>query len=260
MTYLSAQTVPVARRGLAPVGRPRARGRDWALFGRAGQWNRGRAPALGDVGAIGQTFPAEVEAWRSLLSQYAGDISVPYLLAWITRESAGNPCSYTSAAESGIFQLMPPDNIAQAGTSLEALRAGCIGTTQQLSRELTDAERYEQVRSGLQYINVMRQIAHQKLGAAGVDWPESSPDFWRFVKLQHAYPGPSGPWLANATAALGHPPRSWAEYRSTISGYASVLDNAEWVGGYYSRVSASAVILIASAAAIGLALYVRRRR
>ena len=177
-------------------------------------------------------FSAEVERWRPLVNQLAGDLPVNFLLAWIQRESDGNPCSYTKYGEAGIFQLMPPDNITTAGTTLSALRAGCAGGTQSQFRQLSAAERYEQVRSGVQYVNHMRTIAHDKLDAAGVRWPESSKDFWAVVKLQHAYPAPTSRWLAGAQQQLGHPPRSWAELRSTIDGYEAYLNNAEWVGSF----------------------------
>lgn len=184
------------------------------------------------LGDVDWTFSPTTEAWRPLVESYAGDIPVNFLMAWIERESGGNPCSYTSMGEAGLFQLMPPDNIAQAGTSVGALRAACVGSTQQRSRALTVDEMNEQVRSGVQYVNAMRAIAHAKLDANGVDWSEDSPDFWQFVKLQHAYPGPSSGWLANATMQLGAPPANWAEMRSTISGYDTVLANAEWVGAF----------------------------
>jgi hypothetical protein len=170
-------------------------------------------------------FSPAVEIWRSVIEQYAGDLPVEFLLAWIQRESAGNPCSYTSMHESGIFQLMPPDNTDQGGTSEAALRTACIGSSQQMSHALTDAEIQEQVVSGIRYVNYVRAVAHHKLDAAGVNWPETSADFWKVVKLQHAYPGPTAGWLASR-------PATWADMRSNISGYSSVLDNAEWVGAY----------------------------
>jgi hypothetical protein len=186
--------------------------------------------ALGDVGT---PFPAAVEQWRSLVSDNAGDIPVDFLLAWIQRESGGNPCSYTTMRESGIFQLMPPDNTNQGGTTEAALRAACSGSSQSAARQLTSDELDEQVKSGIRYVNYVRGVAHKKLDAAGVTWDEANPDFWRIVKLQHAYPGPTAGWLATATAQLGRPPASWAEMRAANPGArADVLNNAEWVGGF----------------------------
>jgi hypothetical protein len=233
--YLTAAPTAVAKRHrlavrrripIGPPSRARALGLATALHG------LGACEGAANWSANPPAYPS-VEQWRDLVSQMAGDIPVDFLMAWIACESGGNPCSYTSLGESGIFQLMPPDNTNTAGTTVAALRAMCIGATQKASRAATDDEKYEQVRSGIQYVNAMRAAAHRKLDAAGVDWPETSGDFWRFVKLQHAYPGPSAGWLAAATAQLGHPPESWAEMRSTIpGGYQGVLDNAEWVGGF----------------------------
>ena len=178
-------------------------------------------------------FPPSVEKWRGLVSRYAGDIPVDFLLAWIQRESGGNPCSYTTLRESGIFQLMPPDNTNQGGTTEAALRAACSGSSQSAARQLTSDELDEQVKSGIRYVNYLRGKAHGKLVAAGVTWDESNPDFWRIVKLQHAYPAPTAGWLATAAARLGRPPASWAEMRAANpTARADVLDNAEWVGGF----------------------------
>lgn len=206
-------------------------------------------------------FHDSVEYWRSLVEKYAGSIPVPFLLAWMQRESDGNPCSYTTMRESGLFQLMPPDNTDQGGTTEAALRAACVGSTQQTSRDLTDDEKNEQIRSGVQYVNVMRDRAHAKLRAAGLDWSESSPDFWRMVKLQHAYPGPTATWLTAATTKLGRPPATWDEFRSAINGYATVLDNAEWVGGYGigGGTNTTALLALGGLALAGFLLWRSRR-
>lgn len=249
---------PVPLFGIDVTGRPRVRttvlgGLDWG----------GRTRGLGN--ALTQSllpFPLSVERWRTLVARYAGGIPVDYLLAWIKRESNGNPCSWTTLRESGLFQLMYPDNLNSAGTTEEKLRAACVPNTQTLLRQLTDAESAEQVRSGVQYVNYVRGRAHQKLDTAGVKWPESSADFWRFVKLQHAYPSPTLGWLQAATQKLGHPPRDWAEFRSTITGYESVLDNAEWVGAYGAGgggLSTTTLVAVGALAVLG-ALALHRRR
>lgn len=162
-------------------------------------------------------------AWRSRLEPYAGDLPMDFLLAWIQRESAGNPCSYTWIRESGIFQLMYPDNLNTAGTTEAALRSmcnpaqarACIESRSMCNagpvRALTDEEISEQARSGIQYVNAMRAVAHRKLDAVGItSWSEDNPDFWKLVKLQHAYPGPSQGWLQIAKNALGRDP-TWNE-------------------------------------------------
>ena len=186
--------------------------------------------ALGDV--VGGFRPT-TEAWRDRVTAGADDLPVEFLMAWIDRESGGDPCSYTSLRESGIFQLEPPENTAQGGTTEAALRSMCSGGSHSQFRQMTEAEMNEQVRSGVQYIQKKRDETRVKLAQAGVNWSEDSADFWRVVKLQHAYPAPTVTWLNNATAALGRPPATWAEMRAANPGArADVLNNAEWVGGY----------------------------
>lgn len=208
--------------------------------------------SLRGLGDASSTFPASVEQWRPLLERYAGNIPIPFLLAWIQRESAGNPCSWTSLRESGLFQLMYPDNLNTAGVTEEQLRAACVANTQQLARALTPAEQEVQVASGIRYVRAMMAQAKSKLAAAGVPWGETDPSFWAVVKLQHAYPGPTLGWLTAAKAALGRAPRDFAEFRSTINGYTSVLENAAWVGkfGVGGGGSALAPFLLAGGAAL----------
>lgn len=183
--------------------------------------------------AAGTTFPASVEQWRDRVTSAAGDLPVEWLLAWIAKESGGNPCSYTQYRESGIFQLMPGSNMAAGNTTEAELRAACTGSSQKATRQLTSDELDVQVQSGIDYIdNYARPTAHRFLDAAGANWPESTADFWTMVKMVFNLPGPIAGWLANATTQLGHPPATWAELRSTINGYAVPLDNAEWVGAY----------------------------
>lgn len=179
---------------------------------------RGRTlSAFGDVQA---SWPASVEQWRPLLQKYAGGIPIEFLLAWISRESGGNPCSYTTLHEAGIWQLMPPDNTARAGTTEAALRAYCVGSTQQAARPLTQDELDEQVRSGIQYINYARQLAHSV-----VPWSESNPDFWKMVKMVHVAPA--------RVTAYGPGSISWADFVSRVQNTpASWTNNADWVGSF----------------------------
>jgi hypothetical protein len=216
---------PAYRRATRVVQRYRPRG------GGALQALGGVTNAVHTTAAKLGIFPAQVAQWRALLERYAGQIPVPYLLAWILHESFGNPCSYTSLHESGIFQLMPPDNTNRGGTTESELRAACVGATQTQSRPLTTDEAARQVQSGIQYVNYLAGVAKQKLDAAGASW--SAPDFWRFVKLQHAYPGPTAGWLAKATQMFGRPPRTFAEFRAANKDVRQdVLDNADWVGSF----------------------------
>jgi hypothetical protein len=200
------------------------------------------AYALGDIQCGDKTTPPtqdavfspSVEAWRDLVSSYAGAIPVNFLMAWIQIESCGNPCSYTSYAEAGIFQLMNGDNINVAGTTLAAIHPypPCVPGSQTTAyySSLTDDQRVEQVSSGLRYVNYARDYAHAKLAAAGQDWSEDMPDFWMMVKQVHAAPAYIATGLANATAALGHPPGNWSEFLVGLPGYN--LSNAQWTGSF----------------------------
>jgi hypothetical protein len=197
-------------------------------------------------------WPTSVLRWAPLLERYAGSIPLPYLYAWIKRESDGNPCSYTTARESGIFQLMPPGNTSQAGTSEAALRAACIASTQQAGRQLTASEAEEQVRSGIDYINYARGFARQY-----VNWPESSPDFWKMVKMVHVAPARVKQYAPGAS--------SWAEFRARAAAGRdtpqSWLDNADWVGAYGTGGGAvSAALVLVGLVAVGALFYLRSRR
>jgi hypothetical protein len=214
------------------------------------------------------TFSPQVEQWRGPLNQYGGG-DLPggedFLLAWIDKESNGDTCSYTSMHESGVFQLMPPDNTARGGTTEAALRSMCSGGSGSATRSPTDAEIQVQIQSGLQYIRYLRDVAHQKLDAAGVSWDESNPDFWRIVKLQHAYPAPTAIWLAAATAALGRVPDTWDEFVQygvppQYTGPRSVIDNAETVGAFGGGGGAIPGVALFLLGGLALAYYLWQRR
>lgn len=174
--------------------------------------------------------------WVPLLMAQAGDIPLDYLRAWILRESNGSPCSYTGKAEAGIFQLMPPDNVAQGGTTLDLIHPSppCtpgIQTTKWFA-DLTPDQQNEQVRSGIQYVNFARARVHQLLVQyGGADWDEGQ-DFWTMVKMYHNLPGVIPAGLAAAQQALGRSPQTWAEFRQYAGAYGKWLDYAEWIGSY----------------------------
>ena len=207
--------------------RPRAMGYYRTTLG-----PRGRG--LGAFGDGTTSWPAAVEQWRPLLEKYAGGIPIEFLLAWISRESAGTPCSYTKYRESGIFQLMPPDNTDHGGTTEAALtvacdpdalarcRAGAGGCNTLPVRALTSDEADEQVRSGVQYVNWARGVVHMAMPSLD----ESDPDFWRMVKMVHVLPG--------RVLQFGPGSSSWADFRARAASStpANWLDNAEQVGAY----------------------------
>lgn len=188
---------------------------------------------------------------------------VDFWLAWIQRESGGNPCSWTSLRESGLFQLMPPDNTARGGTTEQLLRAACVPNSGSLARSLVEADIREQMVSFQKYLAYITQRARDKLAAVGSSWSESSPDFWQMVKFQHTLPAPTVKWLSNAKAALGRPPQSWAEitpYAASAGIPAKWVENARWIGSYGG--GGAIPVLFASLAAGSLLMYYlwRKRR
>lgn len=196
-------------------------------------------PALGDIPGA---FAQQVEDWRDLVTQKAGDLPINFLMAWISRESAGSVCSFTNYGEAGIFQLMPGDNMTYGKTTpaiqhpVPPCAAGANGTSQGFSSVTPDIQD-AQVQAGIDYINnYARPQAHKILDAAGYSWDESSGSFWQLVKMIFNYPAPLPALLANATAELGAPPPDWATWRATTavqaSGLGSALNNAEFVGAY----------------------------
>ncbi len=185
-----------------------------------------------------------------------------FWLAWIQRESGGNPCSYTSLRESGLFQLMPPDNTGRGGTTEQLLRAACVAGSQSASRPLTEADVREQMVSFQRYLAYITDRAIAKLAAAGVTWSKDSPDFWKMVKFQHTLPGPTAAWLSMATRALGRPPSSWDEMApyATMAGIpAKWVENASWVGSF-GRGGEIPVVLAAIAVGSAVMYYLWRKR
>lgn len=209
------------------------------------------------------SFPASVEAWRPLIQRYvpspAGGID--FWLAWIQRESGGNPCSYTSLRESGLFQLMPPDNTAKGGTTEAALRTACSGSTR--TRSLSEAEVREQILSFDRYLRYITGRARDKLASVGASWNESSPDFWQLVKFQHTLPAPTVPWLQAAKAGIGRAPANWTElgpYAGTAGIPAKWVENARWVGSFGGGVQIPLVIAAIAGGSLLMYYLWRKRR
>lgn len=209
------------------------------------------------------TFPLTVEIWDSLLNKYRGDLPVNFLKAWMTRESNGNPCSWTSLREAGIFQLMQGSNQSVAGTSEAALRAACQpAPSQSVARPLTAAEAEEQVRSGVAYVNWARNYARAALARAGANWSEDSKDFGKMVMFVHILPAKIAPWLTAATAGLGHPPRNWNELVPFAAGQGisqKWIDHANWIGSHWSGVTIP-VMAVAILGGSALLYYLYRRQ
>jgi len=209
------------------------------------------------------TFPAAVEFWRPYILKNVGMPAggVDFWLAWIAKESGGNACSYTQYRESGLFQLMPPDNTAQGGTTEAALRPACSGQTR--TRAFTEAEVREQMVSFQRYLSYIMTKARAKAAAGGLRWSEGSPDFGRLVKWEHVAPGKTSAWIAAASLGLGgRPPANWdelARFSSAVAIPGNWVANATEVGGYWRGGSAT-VMVAALVGGVGLLYYLSTRR
>jgi hypothetical protein len=165
-----------------------------------------------------ESFPAPVEAWRSLIEKKADgtDVPVDFLLTWVRYESYGNPCALgVRGHEAGIAQTWHPDD-DRFGATYDDLRAPCVEDKQELARPLTAAEKDLQVSSLVALVKSARDAARAQMSRAGVTWPETSSDFWKLVKLRHALPAWGSDYLVPCSKALGHPPATFAEFREWI--------------------------------------------
>ena len=207
--------------------------------------------ALGDTPVLGVNPPFNdyVEAWRALVSQYAApDLPVDFLLAWISIESNGNPCSWTSLSEAGIFQLMSPDNLTAGQTTLAQQHpvppcANGKQTTATFS-SLTPQQATDQVVGGLTYVRYCVTQATTYLNANGYSWDPSSTDFWCAVKMVHVAPAALQSMLQQGVANNGGvAPDTWADLMPLISGVpASWTANAQAVGQFGGSPSASSIL------------------
>lgn len=239
--YLIRRARPYARRApLALRGIPHIP----ALFGgaRAGQRQRVHyldEQGLGDDTTVG--FNASVEAWRSDVEAQMATKPLNFLLAWIQKESNGNPCSWTSLQEAGIYQLMAGDNITQGGTTIAQMHpvppctAGVQTTAYRSS--LSDDQAYEQVRAGMQYIDYCITRVDAYLGMYGYagqpGWSTSDWSYWAMVKMVHVAPAKIPSMLQAGINGYGSVPPDWDTMMQYVTGIpASWTDNARWVGQY----------------------------
>lgn len=207
---------PAQRRAIPPLwdGRARPRG--------AGNYLRERI-AFGDIapgslpcpsnGGYCPPFNARVEEWREDISALAGTLPIDFLLAWIQIESMGSACSYTSLAESGIFQLMKPDNL-MAGQTTEAeqhpVPPCAAGTSSYVWRgQLTDEQAKWQVQGGINFVNYCKSVAESKLGTMGYlgqpGWTDTDWSYWAMVKMVHVAPAPIIGMLTRGLSGGGIP-------------------------------------------------------
>ncbi len=162
------------------------------------------------VASILSGYPPFVEQWRDLVTTYAGNIPVEFLMEWINDESAGSPSALGASYEVGIFQLDLQDGPAWGGT-LDTLHGNFSAgpSSQTLTRQLTDDERTLQVTSGIAYINHAVAVTQGQ-----VSWSPSSSDFWNAVKMQHVLPG----IMRLLPAAIASGATSWSDFRSYVLG------------------------------------------
>jgi len=91
-------------------------------------------------------FSTGTNAWRPYLAPLDDGAhgGMDFLLAWISKESGGNPCSYpSSTGESGIWQLMP-DTAREAGLHITADYDGRLDIHASTNAALDLLQRYDQ--------------------------------------------------------------------------------------------------------------------
>lgn len=224
------------------------------------------------------SFSPQVEQWRSLLSRHGSDLSTDFLLAWIEKESGGNPCAQgIPGVEAGLFQTFHPAD-DRYGATFAQLRAACSGGSQ--TRALSSDETMFHVKSGLNFIRDKKAAARAHFAAAGIRFSEGSPDFWTGVKQEHALPCVMAGLLPRITGVLGRPPSSWGEIHQTAmamqpsdmdpgcAGFAAsgslrglqnrledTLANAEEIGRYGGNSVQSLLLKLGLAAGLAFAAY-----
>lgn len=183
-------------------------------------------------GGVKKTFSPSVEFWRQTLEALRNGVPLVFLLSWLQKESRGNACStgFTGKQdpldgkfkyEAGIGQQYfeaatraALDDVMVHGVSLRALRAPCSGQTQ--TRPLTSDEKAANVRAFLGDVAKFRATSHVQLASAGINWPESTDDFWMMVKLQHGLPCAPSSFLK--AAAVADQARSFAQFKAFVNG------------------------------------------
>ncbi len=203
---------------------------------------------------------ATITQWEPFVKIAAVVAQVPWQFAnaWLAIESGGNACAVGNKTtvvppanfprEIGLWQIYNPDDFKALGVNPSELCAYCVRplpgqpNPQKLLRQMTSAEIGRVMGVGMKLINLKRKDAEHYMTLAGVKWPDTSPDFWRMVKLPHALPSILNTGLGQVVKKLGRPPNNWAEFRSvygTINprsliktdGYFRAMQNAEWTGG-----------------------------
>jgi hypothetical protein len=154
-------------------------------------------------------FRASAERWRAAFRTLGPDLPIDFLIAWLDKESGGNPCSTgIPGVEAGIFQTFHPAD-DRFGATFAQLRQGCSGQT------VVDPSQVDfdlQARHGINFVRSKAATAQAHLSAAGVSWSRSSSDFWKGVKMEHALPCVMGDLLPRVARKFG-PPRDWDTFK-----------------------------------------------
>ena len=154
-------------------------------------------------------FRSSAEQWRSRFVALAPDLPIDFLIAWLDKESGGNPCSTgIPGVEAGIFQTFHPADDRFGATFVE-LRAGCSGNF------IVDPSAINfdlQASHGIAFVRSKVGIAQAHMAASGVSWPQSSSDFWKGVKQEHALPCVMANLLPRVARKFGAP-QDWDTFR-----------------------------------------------
>ncbi len=166
------------------------------------------------------------KAWEVLIIAMAGDRPWQYVMKWMDAESGGNACATGAPGakgpdgqprEIGLFQLYNPDDFNRLGYKTSEFRTYCIPGTSKQSRALTGDEMRRQVQSGLDLIDSCRKGANRDLNDNGGNWDRHGRDYYALVKMQHGLPGLAHSGLKAVTKKLGHFPRDFDQFRTTLA-------------------------------------------
>lgn len=149
-------------------------------------------------------------------------------MAWGGEESGFNACaigepgevaedgSNQEPREIGLGQLYNPDDFRKLGINPSKLRAYCDPGTQHRNRKLTADEMIEQVKyTILEPMLWGLQFADNAVTAYGLQaWPEA--DFWKLVKVKHAYHLIVDQGMPAVLKKLGRSPANWLEFRQEL--------------------------------------------
>lgn len=173
------------------------------------------------------------ETWRPVVMALVipKRINLDFCIAWIAKESGGNPCAWGSAnakgpdghpREQGIGQLYNPDDFTRFKIPSGSLRVYCVPGSQKCSRKLTSDEILDQAKWLIELIAYCRERAGKISADNHLQW--SGKDMYKLIKLWHGLPGlVSG--VSRFTKQVGRPPSDWQEYKNLVMSGEVKLDS-----------------------------------